>query len=535
MVVITAYGGVNEIGGNKILVDNGDTKIFLDFGMSFSRTGQYYEEFLGPRTNNYLRDLLEMEVVPKLDGIYRQDMVYIQGVEDKLPERAQKYCSLYKAGVKSYDEYAKETGRPFVDGVVLSHGHADHFQHIPLLGCEIPIHCTPITATLLQAVSDVSKGGIEQEFLKYKGRELSTMGDKSTFPGEPTIKPADCKFRTINRDLQFKIGSMKVELLPVDHSVLGACFTLIDTNSGGTIAYTGDIRFHGRYRNLTRKAVDELKGCDIDVLITEGTRIDEDVSKDELKVEEEIGKAFQGVKGLAIVGFGWKDVTRYETMVKVARQMERTLVISPKLAYLLHLLKEQKPLELPTPEDSDLVSVYLPRKGSMLYSKSDYTYAKHALGYSVDWKEGEIRTEHYENGVRAYDLRENPSRYILHLDFYEFNELIDINPPPGSAYISASTEPFSEEMEIDEQRLNNWLRHFKLLGESESVVHIHASGHASGTELIEMIQEISPRVVIPVHVEEKNLHIFRKRLDSSIEVMLPEVGKPMSCWVQSKP
>jgi ribonuclease J len=528
LVVITAYGEVNEIGGNKILVENDDTRIFLDFGVSFSRTGQYYEEFLRPRTSNFLRDLLEMGVVPKLDGIYRQDMVCVQGVCDKLPERAKKYFPLYKADVKSYEEYAEENGHPFVDGLVLSHGHADHFQHISLLGCGIPIHCTPITATILQAVDDVSKGGIEQEFVEYKERELSAMGDKSTFPGDATIKPADCKFRTINRDLQFEIGSMKVKLLPVDHSVLGACFTLIETNSGDTIAYTGDIRFHGRYRNLTRKAVEELKKRKIDVLITEGTRIDEDVSHDELKVEEDIVKAFHGVKGLAIVGFGWKDVTRYETMVNVAKQMERTLVISPKLAYLLHLLKDQKLLEIPTPEDSDLVSVYLPRKDSMLYSKSDYTHAKHALGYSVDWKEGEIRTDHYENGVRAYDLRENPSQYILHLDFYEFNELIDINPPSGSAYISASTEPFSEEMEIDEQRLNNWLRHFRLLGEGESVVHIHASGHASGSELIEMIEEISPRVVIPVHVEEKNLYIFRKRLDSSIEVRLPKVGKPMN-------
>lgn len=528
MVVITAYGGVNEIGGNKILIENDGTRIFLDFGVSFSRIGQYYEEFLRPRTNNYLRDLLEMEIVPKLDGLYRQDMVCVHGVCDKLPERAQKHVSLYKADVKSYEEYSEENGHPFVDGLVLSHGHADHFQHISILGCEIPIHCTPITAVILQAVNDVSKGGVDQEFLEYNERGLSSMGDKSTFPGEPTIKPAECKSRTIDSDHQFKIGSMKVKLLPVDHSVLGACFTLIETNSGKNIAYTGDIRFHGRYRQLTRKAVEELKKRDIDVLITEGTRIDEDVSHDELRVEEDIVKAFKGVKGLAVVGFGWKDVTRYETMVNVAKRMERTLVISPKLAYLLHLLKEQKLLDIPAPENSDLISVYLPRKDSLLYSKSDYSHTKHALGYSVDWKDGEIRTEHYENGVRAYDLREKPSRYILHLDFYEFNELIDIAPPPKSAYISASTEPFSEEMEIDERRLNNWLRHFNLLGEGENVTHIHASGHASGSELIEMIEEIGPKVVVPVHVEEKNLHIFRKRLDPSTKLVLPEVGKPIS-------
>ena len=35
MTEIIFYGGVDEIGGNKVLVSDGDSKIFLDFGMSF--------------------------------------------------------------------------------------------------------------------------------------------------------------------------------------------------------------------------------------------------------------------------------------------------------------------------------------------------------------------------------------------------------------------------------------------------------------------------------------------------------------------
>jgi len=34
---ITLHGGVNEIGGNKILVEHKNTRIFLDFGMSFKK------------------------------------------------------------------------------------------------------------------------------------------------------------------------------------------------------------------------------------------------------------------------------------------------------------------------------------------------------------------------------------------------------------------------------------------------------------------------------------------------------------------
>jgi len=49
MPALTFYGGVNEIGGNKILFEADGTKLFLDFGMSFNVANQYFAEFLQPR------------------------------------------------------------------------------------------------------------------------------------------------------------------------------------------------------------------------------------------------------------------------------------------------------------------------------------------------------------------------------------------------------------------------------------------------------------------------------------------------------
>jgi len=37
MAKLTFHGGVNEIGGNKILLEDGGTRILFDFGMSFSQ------------------------------------------------------------------------------------------------------------------------------------------------------------------------------------------------------------------------------------------------------------------------------------------------------------------------------------------------------------------------------------------------------------------------------------------------------------------------------------------------------------------
>jgi len=43
---LTFFGGVNEIGGNKILLEDKDTKVFLDFGLSFGVRGTYFDEFI---------------------------------------------------------------------------------------------------------------------------------------------------------------------------------------------------------------------------------------------------------------------------------------------------------------------------------------------------------------------------------------------------------------------------------------------------------------------------------------------------------
>jgi len=42
MVKLTFYGSVNEIGSNKILLEDNGTKIFLDFGQSFTFGSEFF-------------------------------------------------------------------------------------------------------------------------------------------------------------------------------------------------------------------------------------------------------------------------------------------------------------------------------------------------------------------------------------------------------------------------------------------------------------------------------------------------------------
>src|SRR5271157_2398541 len=112
MVSITCYGGANEIGGNKILLEDKGVKLYLDFGQGFSFGEDYFYEYLAPRTVNGLEVYFEFDMLPKIHGLYDKNQ-------------------LSKSNLK----YRK----PDVDAVLISHSHADHIGHLGFLDEDIPV------------------------------------------------------------------------------------------------------------------------------------------------------------------------------------------------------------------------------------------------------------------------------------------------------------------------------------------------------------------------------------------------------------
>jgi len=121
-------------------------------------------------------------------------------------------------------------------------------------------------------------------------------------------------------------------------------------------------------------------------------------------------------------------------------------------------------------------------------------------------------------------------------NFWDANELFDLSNPdgiiPDSKYIRASCEPFNDEMEIDEEKLMNWLNKFGVNYETfvpengkEYFVRSHVSGHASKPELIELITKIKPGFFIPIHcLNPKNYIEILSKIDDSIKIIIPELN-----------
>jgi mRNA degradation ribonuclease J1/J2 len=76
------------------------------------------------------------------------------------------------------------------------------------------------------------------------------------------------------------------------------------------------------------------------------------------------------------------------------------------------------------------------------------------------------------------------------------------------------SEPFSEE-DTEDQVMHNWINHLKM-----NFHQVHASGHISKGELVEMVNEIQPKQAFPVHTENQQLF---KTLCSNMQTI--EQGK----------
>jgi len=310
---LTFYGGVREIGGNKILLEDGANRIFLDFGKSFTQFNKYYGGYLTPRTVNAIGDYIEFDIIPPIKGLYKSEL--LQGTH--IPE-----------------------SKPTVDGVFLSHPHIDHIGCLSFLDENIPVYCGEIAKLIIDAI------------------EESTMGNSF----------GEHDFRTFHTGDRIKVGSFEIEPVHVDHSVPGAYGFIIHT-SKGAVVYTGDLRIHGIRKDMTEDFITRAKKSNPLILITEATRVlpnDTRQNFGEEGVYDEIKKIISETNKLVIATFYGRDLDRFKTFYKIAKETKRKFVISMRLAYLLHKVKEDDRFSIPDVFNDEVLLVVVNIEGEQI-------------------------------------------------------------------------------------------------------------------------------------------------------------------------
>ncbi len=460
---ITLHGGVGEIGGNKVLLEHKDTRIFLDFGMSFKKNGMFFSEFLNPRKCVGMKDFFEFNLLPDLEGIYREDYL------------------------KHMDRCAEEKS---VDAVFLAHAHVDHVQFIHFLRKDIPIYCSEATKIILKALENTGSATFS-DFLTFCDAYTfyeNKKGNLSRVTRRNKDYVYDRDINVMEPESVVEVGSLKVEIVPVDHSLPGAAGYIVYSDEGNLV-YTGDIRFHGRHGDLSKRFVQKAREAQPKWLVSEGTRIDSTKKDSEAQVKESISSIISEAKNLVFVEHPIRDIDRVQSMYEAAEENGREFVIPMKLAYLVEELGDLCPFTL------DDVKILIPQKSWGLICKDGVDQKEIEKDYATWERDFIFRPE----AITYKELVKNPNRYVVSMSMWDINQLTDIKPD-GTIWIKSSCEPFSDEMEIDEERKKNWLKHFNI-----REYHAHASGHASGDEIKKMIKEINADEVIPIHTEHPEL------------------------------
>ena len=447
---IVPHGGVNEVGGNTFLVETSKTKILLDFGRSFKQEGTYFAGFLLPRTSQGLKDFLEFNILPRIQGLYAQEFAL-----------------------------NKELNEPRIDACFLSHAHLDHFGNLNLLHVDIPVYMGETAATIIQSIQDTTR----------------------TRFGRPYIRQATDNYpsnvRTFRTGDVIQINDFEVTPIHVDHSLPGAYGFVVQGEEDHTIGYTGDLRLHGWRKDLTRDFIDIAKKKNLNVLLIEGTNIEEDFDVDEKRVQKDVSQAIKKTDGLAIANYSLRDIDRFRSFYLAAKENSRKLLINIKQAYLLQLLQDDPHLEIPKLNDPYI----------KIYKRPKKRY--------YQWEQ-----ELFEN----YSMIDSPdfdqTEYVFHCEFWNLTDLIDIQPQPNeSTYFYSHGDPFDEEGMIDYNRMMEWIHHFYL-----DLKQYHASGHAPRSDLKRIVDEIQPQLVIPIHTEHPEM--YREIVD--VPILLPTRGRKIS-------
>lgn len=513
-VSLTFYDGADCIGGNKILLEDGDTSLFLDFGTNFKAEGMFFDEFLGPRSTFGFYDLLCLGILPPLRSLYRADLEY-PGVWDRF---------------SSHPLYRKIE----VMGVLLSHAHFDHCGHFSYLHEEVPVITGLTSALICKALQDTGGGSRLQEICYTTPRELkdgllqASNYRKTPFKqrrfrimGTGDISENACSFweRVDNSraleccaleacGIETEIGSLTVRFWPVDHSIPGAGAFGIKT-SAGWIIYTGDLRLHGKNAGLTRRFFEEAAKLKPLALICEGTHPGTQKPITEGEVAANCFDVVAKAEGLVIADFGPRNVERLLSFLDIARNTGRRLVLTAKDIYLLEALAAAGEEGVPDPHRDEHI---------MLYQRPKAQRKK--------WEDALLDRFDPAKMVKVEDVKKDPGSYILCFSYYDFHAFLDIQPE-GGTYIYSSSEAYDEEMLIDHQRIKNWLDYFGFelygtLGRDRERSGFHASGHIHGPGIEEMVETIKPYMLIPVHTQDGE---FFSRFEGFCKVVWPERGK----------
>lgn len=405
------HRGTNEIGGTCIELQSGESRILLDFGMPLvNKLGNSFDFATCKKLS--ITELVNQDILPNVQGAY--------------------------------------SDKPEIDGVIISHPHADHYGLMQYLNKGIPIWLGEATHRILE---------LNNIFLRQNNKILNP--------------------KYFEKEKPFTVGNFTITAYWNDHSAFDSYSFLIEAENK-RIFYSGDFRSHGRKARAYKWFLHNAPQ-NIDYLLIEGTTIGRlrGNQKTEEDISAELTKLFKKSASINYIYTASQNIDRLVSIYRSCLNSQKTFVVDIYTANVLDTLSAFARLPSPLKGFSNLKVLFPYRLTTSLFNR----------GY------GRIASKFSKHKISKDEISENPSNYVVLVRPSMMIDLEKIIADNGNL-IYSMWEGYKEKTET--QQFIGWLK-----SKNFTIYDIHTSGHADIDTLKEYADTLTPKSIIPVHTFNK--------------------------------
>lgn len=370
--------------------------------------------------------------------------------------------NLPKGDQESEDEYASEKAITDLIGdakaIFYTHIHGDHFELFRYVPDWIDQYIGPLAHEIIMT--------------KYRHMSNATELKENCLK---CLKKLEL-FKEYRKGRPITIDDITVTPFQVSHSSADSYMLKIKCD-GKTILHTGDFRGHGYMGNGIYKVIDKFHiAGNVDILITEGTNVDNNTKS--ILPEYVLKKEFK----------------------EVFRQYKNTFIICSST-------------------DADrLESIYSANKESVRRPFIVDTYQKDLLCLIDKYAENEKLLYHfniddicsYSPSVEKMDNMMRCHGFVMLLRCSEkfqsyLEKILPWCKPEETCLVYSQYHGYIDKREGNtafNQKLYDFVEQFRERG-CFVKEDLHTSGHASKQDLVRLCEQINPKVIIPIHKDEK--------------------------------
>jgi ribonuclease J len=352
-----------------------------------------------------------------------------------------------------------DDGDPSLLGVIISHGHPDHFGLADQLHPAVPLYIGEPTGRILR----------EAGFFSAAGKKLCPKGFLRD------SEPLD-------------LGPFHVTPYLVDHSAFDAYALLVQADDR-RLFYSGDLRAHGR-KSARFEALVRDPPAGIDVLLLEGTQIgrgDESVGvQSERDLEDHCRDLFLETDGLVLVSYSSQNIDRLVTLYRAARRSGRKLVVDLYTATIAAATGRET-----VPQAHwDGVRVYVPQAQRICVKRS---------------REFERVIAIRDRRLYPEDLAAQAAKLVLTFRGSMTRELEAADCLAGAHAVWSLWPGYLKQP--SGEALKRWL-----VRQGIPLTILHTSGHATVADLKRLARAVDPGRIVPIHTAapERYIDIFER-------------------------